>query len=133
MRINRTCTVITLLAAVVAVSVAATGKGTGGPEFKNLQVLPKNISSKMLSHIMVDDFEDGLGVACNFCHAEEKGSHRLDYGSDANPMKSEARKMMRMAMKINRKYFLVKHPLLGDPSMVVNCVTCHNGKAFPGD
>src|ERR1700744_4163886 len=126
MRINRTFTVITLLAAVVAVSVAATGAGTGGPEFKNLQVLPKNTSSKTLSHIMVDDFEDGLGVPFNFYHAEEKGSHRLDYASDANPMKSEARKMMRMAMKINRKYFLVKHPLLGDPSMVVNCVTCHN-------
>ena len=130
---NRKCIVVVLLAAVVATGVAATGRGGSEEHFTNLRVLPKNISSKMLSHIMVDDFEDGLGVGCNFCHAEEKDSHKLDYASDAKPEKSIARNMMRMTMKVNRNYFRLKHPLLGDSLLVVNCSTCHHGQPHPGE
>lgn len=120
-----------LFCVAIAVGSAALGTNKDSDHFVNLKVLPKNITSKDLSKIMVDDFSDGLGVSCGFCHAEEKDSHRLDYASDANPQKEMARKMMRMALKINRQYFGIKHPLLGDSTLVVNCVSCHHGNAFP--
>ena len=131
MSIKRKFSVIALLVAMVAAGVAASGRAGNEEHFTNLRVLPKNISSKMLSHIMVDDFEDGLGVACNFCHAEERDSHKLDYASDAKPEKSIARNMMRMTMKLNRNYFQLKHPLPGDSLLVVNCSTCHHGQPHP--
>jgi hypothetical protein len=101
------------------------------PEFQNLKVLPKDVSSKKLQGIMVDEFEDGLGVGCGFCHSEQKGSHRLDYASDAKPEKAIARAMMRMTQQMNRKYFLVRHPAIGDPSLVITCGTCHHGQPHP--
>ncbi|HEY6900366.1 MAG TPA: c-type cytochrome, partial [Puia sp.] len=80
---------------------------------------------------MIDDFEDGLGVGCNFCHAEVKDSHRLDYASDAKPEKEIARAMMRMTIRTNSKYFKVSHAQIGDKGLVVTCTTCHNGKPRP--
>jgi len=43
-----------------------------------------------------------------------KGSLHLDYASDEKPEKGIARAMMRMAMDINKKYFQVEIPLIGD-------------------
>jgi Photosynthetic reaction centre cytochrome C subunit len=100
-------------------------------EFKNLKVLPKNISSKQLSAIMVDDFTDGLGVSCSFCHVENKDTHKFDYASDDNIEKNRARKMMLMAAKINKSYFEVRHPVIGDSSLVITCYTCHRGTVYP--
>ena len=102
-------------------------------DYKNLRVLPKDISTKALSRIMIDEFNDGLGVSCGFCHAEEKDSHRLDYASDAKPEKEIARQMLKMTLKINKKYFRVTHPLLGDSTIVITCMTCHQGRPRPGD
>ena len=123
--------VISVLACTVAIAVAALP--TTNTEFSNLRVLPKRISSKDLSKIMIDDFEDGLGVSCTFCHAQGKDSLQLDYASDAKPEKQIARRMMTMTMGINKKYFGLKHPLLGDSVLVINCITCHNGQPRPGD
>ena len=131
MQFKKMYAVILLLAGTVAAAVAALPPPRH--EFKNLKVLPKNISPKNLSRIMIDDFEDGLGVSCGFCHAEEKDSHRLDYASDAKPEKQIARLMMRMTLNINKKYFKLKHPLIGDSTIVISCVTCHNGQPHPGD
>jgi hypothetical protein len=104
-----------------------------GPQnnYTNLQVLPKDISTKALQHIMVDEFQDGLGVGCSFCHAQEKGSLHLDYASDEKPEKEIARAMMRMAMDINKKYFQVEQPLIGDSLMIISCTSCHHGVAHP--
>jgi hypothetical protein len=102
-------------------------------KIKNLKVLPKNISSKDLSRVMIDDFEDGLGVSCAFCHAQEKDSLRLDYASDAKPEKQIARRMMQMTIGINRKFFNLKHPKIGDSTLVISCITCHNGQPRPGE
>jgi len=82
---------------------------------------------------MIDDFEDGLGVSCTFCHEQGKDSLRLDYASDAKPEKQIARRMMTMTMGINKKYFGLKHPSLGDSVLAINCITCHNGQPRPGD
>jgi cytochrome c553 len=121
--------VVAVLGVVVTASIAATAPPEGG--FKNLKVLPKNISSKDLSKIMVDDFTDGLGVSCGFCHAKQKNSNGLDYASDERPEKQIARLMMKMTMGVNKKYFNLKHPQVGDSVLVISCVTCHNGLPRP--
>jgi hypothetical protein len=124
---------IVIAGLAIAVTVASAAATSAGPsrEFTNLKVLPKDVSSKDLQHIMIDVFEDGLGVNCGFCHAEQKGSHKLDYASDAKPEKQIARNMMRMTLKLNSKYFQVHRPGLGDPGLVVTCETCHQGKPRP--
>src|SRR5579864_3345168 len=99
--------------------------------FKNLKVLPKNISQKQLSVIMVDQFQDELGVSCNFCHAENKDTHKPDYASDEKPEKQIARLMMRMTNRINKKYFSLRHAMTGDSTSVVTCGTCHQRKPQP--
>jgi cytochrome c553 len=81
---------------------------------------------------MIDEFEDGLGVSCGFCHKKQKDSEKLDYASDEKPEKEIARMMMKMSLAINRKYFGVRHPQIGDSTMVITCNTCHNGRPFPG-
>lgn len=111
--------------------ILANGGAKEDPGYTNLKVLPKNISSKQLQTIMTDEFEDGLGVSCGFCHANAKNGRGLDFASDEKPEKEVARDMMRMTNAINKKYFKVKHPGIGDQGQVVSCTTCHKGEAFP--
>ena len=72
------------LVIIAIVSINATPKES---EFKNLKVLPKNISSKNLNEIMIDEFSAGTGMTCGSCHAKENGSEKLDYASDEKPEK----------------------------------------------
>jgi len=130
MKINRKYILIAILSIPVTI-VAATTSKSPDEQYTNLKVLPKNISSKDLQKIMVDDFEDGLGVSCNFCHAADKTTGKFDFASDEKPEKEIARSMMRMTIGINKKYFKVKHPLLGTNALTITCNTCHNGVAFP--
>jgi len=131
MKMNKKFAVIIGLVAVVSMSVAAGSGKQEEPNYENLKVLPKNISSKDLQGIMVDDFQDGLGVTCSFCHANAKNGHGLDFASDAKPEKEIARAMMRMTIGINKKYFKVKHPQIGSNALTLTCNTCHKGEAFP--
>ena len=131
MQIGKKYIVVAVLGVAVTVAVAATTRPES--EFRNLKVLPKNISSKTLSKIMVDDFEDGLGVSCGFCHVEQKDSHRLDYASDEKPEKQIARMMMQMTIGINKKYFKLSHYQMGDSVLAISCGTCHNGQPRPGE
>jgi len=124
---------IIILALVSSVSICVAALPSTKTQFKNLKVLPKNISSKDLSKIMIDDFEDGLGVSCTFCHATGKDSLQLDFASDEKPEKRIARRMMKMTMGINQRYFGLKHPDLADSVLAINCITCHNGQPRPGD
>ncbi len=120
------------LASITFISVAAIQPGRpADKQFKNLQVLPDTISSKQLSKIMVDVFGDELGASCNFCHAENKDTHKIDYASDEKPEKEIARAMMRMTNGINEKYFSLKNPMVGDSVLAVSCGTCHHGIAHP--
>src|ERR1700710_1998425 len=111
MKINRKFSVILLLAVPITIVAASSFSRPPAEQYVNLKVLPKDISSKDLQKIMVDDFEDGLGVACNFCHSADKTNGQLDFVSDAKPEKEIARRMMKMTLGINKKYFKVKHPL----------------------
>lgn len=130
MKFKKTFVVLSVLTIAVTAGVAALPPAN---EYKNLKVLPKNISTKDLSKIMVDDFEDGLGVSCGFCHVEQKDSHKLDYASDEKPEKQIARLMMKMTMGINKNYFKLKHPVIGDSILAITCATCHNGQPRPGE
>ncbi len=117
--------------AMAGVAAIEPGKPADSP-FKNLHVLPADISSKQLSRIMVDQFQEELGVECNFCHSENKDTHKPDYASDEKPEKLIARSMMRMTIGINEQYFEFKHPMIGDSLMAVSCGTCHGGQPRPG-
>src|ERR1700744_2949522 len=130
MKLNNKLLLVAVLAIPVTIAAATTSKAPE-PHYTNLKVLPKDISSKDLNKIMVDDFEDGLGVACNFCHAANKTNGEIDFASDAKPEKEMARSMMRMTMGINKKYFMVKHPMIATNALTITCTTCHNGVAFP--
>jgi len=129
---NKKATVgIIFFAGMITTGSIAIGRGKNDDHYVNLKVLPKSIGSRQLSQIMVDDFSDGLGVSCSFCHVEDKNSHKLDYASDGNSQKKVARSMMKMTLKINKQFFNVKRPLIGDSVLVVNCISCHHGTAFP--
>jgi hypothetical protein len=130
MKSTRKGVVLGIISLMVIGSVAATDPAKN-PAFKNLKVLPKNISQKQLSAIMVDQFQDELGVSCNFCHSENKETHKPDYASDEKPEKQIARMMMRMTNGINKKYFSLRHAMTGDSTSIVTCGTCHQGKPRP--
>jgi nitrate/TMAO reductase-like tetraheme cytochrome c subunit len=97
---------------------------------KNLKVLPKNILHKDLEKVM-QQWSLSLGVRCNFCHARNDETKKMDFASDAKPEKKMAREMYNMATKINKKYFKsggkdsIGVAKLGS----VNCNTCHKGVA----
>ena len=126
---NKKMLIVLILIGCISICAAALTHPVN--EFRNLKVLPKNVSSKELSRIMVDEFTDGLGVSCGFCHKGDKESHKLDYASDENPEKQIARQMMRMAIRINRHYFKSGHAIIGDSALIVTCYTCHRGTPRP--
>ncbi len=128
-RINKKMTVIAALVVVVLLGVAGTTPASKG-EFKNLQVLPKDISKDGLEKIM-KQFESALDVNCSYCHVKQVGSTELDFASDAKSEKESSRAMMRMTLQINKDNFEVKQPLIGDSLMIVTCYTCHRGTPYP--
>ena len=99
-------------------------------EFKNLQVLPKNITEDSLGKIM-DGFNAGLGVNCAFCHSENEGTQQLEADKDTKPEKEITRNMMRMTMDINKNYFQFNEEVTAAQVQAVTCYTCHQGKPIP--
>jgi hypothetical protein len=101
-------------------------------DFKNLQVLPKNISEKMLDSVM-NEFTKALKVDCDFCHVKPVDSTaQWDMASDVKPEKNIARKMITMSNAIN-KQFLNATTKYGDENAVleIHCMTCHRGDPHP--
>jgi len=98
-------------------------------EFKNLKVLPKNITDEQLDSVM-DNFKASLGVNCSFCHAAAKDTsvkRHLDFASDEKPTKLRAREMMQMTAYLNENYFNPEHSSQPDTIHQVICYTCHRG------
>jgi hypothetical protein len=119
------------LSALVIAGVAAVD--APGGRHKNLQILPKDISEQKLDSIM-ESYSKALGSSCSFCHAEVKNfPDSLDYASDDNTMKENARQMMRMTILINKTYFHFDKNEKPEYLKVVNCKTCHKGEAIPED
>lgn len=100
---------------------------------RNLKVLPKDISDQKLDSIM-ESYNVALGVKCDFCHVKQKTyPGDFDYAADTEPMKDEARKMMRMTIDINKNNFWYNKNEQPEYLKTVTCKTCHKGEPFPAD
>jgi len=84
-------------------------------EYKNIQVLQGLPASKLLS--VMGSFTKALGVQCGYCHVGR------EFEKDDQAPKQTARKMLRMAAKINSDNFGGSNP--------VTCWTCHRGSTKP--
>ena len=113
------------LAIIVFASVAAIR-----PNYRNLKILPQDISDIKLDSIM-QTYNLSLGVNCDFCHARE--GRDINFESDNNKMKDNARNMMRLTIDINRQYF--RYDTMVNPVYLnaVACYTCHRGNEMPPD
>jgi hypothetical protein len=139
---KKTVSVFLCLAAGVVISVAATKPTASNPAksttkndtgfFKNLQVLPKDISKDSLDEIM-DGFKAALGVKCSFCHAFDTSTKRMNFASDAKEEKGVARYMLKMTAGINATYFNFEKSTRPDTINVVRCITCHHGSPHPNE
>jgi len=121
--------VIAALAIFILIGIAAVKQPVNN-NFKNLQVLPKNITADSLDKIM-DGFNAGLGVDCKYCHYLDKKADTLIFESDEKSEKEIARKMMRMTMDINKNYFQFNEEVTAVQVQAVNCYTCHKGTQIP--
>jgi hypothetical protein len=72
----------------------------------------------------------GLGVKCDFCHVRTADG-KADFASDEKPEKKIARKMIKMANKINKKYFDYTKDEQGNAVKALTCYSCHHGEAHP--
>ena len=93
-----------IFACIVSVILFQAFTTSNEPHFKNLQILPKDISGHDLDSVM-HHFTAALGVKCNFCHVRNEDARQMDFASDDKPEKKIARKMMMMAIDINKNYF----------------------------
>jgi hypothetical protein len=120
---------ISFLAAFVLLGVAAIKKPAGF--HKNLKVLPQDISDQQLDSIM-KSYNVALGVDCKFCHVPLKDTpFILDYPSDTEPMKENAREMISMNIYINKTYFYFDKNQRPEYLQTVHCNTCHHGEPLP--
>ena len=129
MRRNKKLITVTAILAFVFIGLAAFEEPAAG-DFKNLQVLPKNIRPDSLDKIM-DGFNESLGVNCTFCHAEDKQTKLMEAEKDSKPEKEITRNMMRMTMDINKNYFQFNEEVNAKQVQAVTCFTCHKGVPIP--
>ena len=129
-------TAVVILFLFILLGIAATKNENG--DFKNLKVLPKDISGQQLDSLM-GAYCNALKVGCDFCHAKPKdftglssnSNQEMDFAADNN-MKEEARRMIKMTIEINKRYF--EQDLLSKADYqlnVITCNTCHLGNPFP--
>ena len=125
-------TVLLAIIALGALGSPAAAQGKFPPDsFKNLKVLPKNISQRALIDTM-RGFALALGVRCVFCHVGKEGQplDSVNFRSDDKRTKRAARVMMHMVMHINEEH-LLDVPDRPKPVVVVRCATCHRGVSRP--
>jgi hypothetical protein len=117
---------------VVVFVIAGIAASKPPKEFKNLKVLPKNISEKTLDTVM-NEFTKALKVECDFCHVKPADSTaEWDMASDAKPEKNVARKMITMSNKINKDFFNATTKYGDEDALLeIHCVTCHHGQPHP--
>jgi Photosynthetic reaction centre cytochrome C subunit len=130
MQHSKKATVIAGLAVFLVIGIAASKPPDEG--FKNLKVLPRNISKQTLDTVM-EEFSKALGVGCDFCHVKPASdSAAWDMANDARPEKNIARAMIKMSNKINKEFFKGKTKYGQDNALLeIRCATCHHGKPHP--
>lgn len=102
--------------------------------FKNLQVLPKDISRENLT-LMMKSFAQGLGVRCEHCHVGEGNDlSKFDFAADTKAPKATARRMIHMVNQLNDLVVGLKvspgTPATSVPPQIT-CYTCHRGEKKP--
>ncbi len=88
--------------------------------FKNLKILPKDISKDSLMALM-KGYNQALGVKCNHCHT-------MDKSSDDKHEKEIARHMIKLTNELNAKEFA---PIGEQYAQAIECATCHRGSTKP--
>lgn len=101
------------------------------PRYKNLKILPKDITKDQMDSVM-HHFAGALGQKCNFCHVFNQEQKTMDFASDEKQAKETAREMMKMMIKLNKKFFEVKDSKELGSKLQVTCFTCHHGEEHPG-
>lgn len=129
---KKTFLVILAFVGLVVLSCAVTKQsGTGNSPYKNLKVLPRDITHEQMDSVM-HHFAASLSVRCNFCHVRNEEKKEWDWASDDNKHKLVARQMMTMTNDLNKKYFnLTGSALTLNTPLMVTCYTCHHGNAEP--
>lgn len=97
--------------------------------FKNLQVLPKDISRAELVQTMRSIATD-LGVRCTHCHVGPDDLQGMDFATDDKRTKQAARVMLKMVKSINAD-FINGMPAGAEPRQAVTCITCHRRATKP--
>lgn len=130
-RSPRALAVQILVVAVVLVASPGPAVAQIPDEFKNLKILPKDISKRELIDVM-RAFSGSLGFRCHNCHVGEPGPSLdgYDFASDEKKNKGVAREMMKMVADINDKY-IAPMKTGNDPKVRVKCRTCHHGQERP--
>lgn len=100
--------------------------------YTNLKVLSKNITEEDMDYVM-ETFSVNLGANCLFCHpGKQNGAEfSIDYVTDQLQNKKVARDMLRMTMKLNKKYFNINMTGRMTVRGRIWCKTCHQGKPIP--
>lgn len=123
--------VMLVLGCAVTLSLAFTTNTD--PGWKNLKILPKNITGQQMDSVM-EHFSVSLNVGCDFCHVKTVtgANEEWDMASDKNKHKLVAREMMTMTNAINDKYFPYGGPADSlSTALTVTCYSCHNGRKEP--
>ena len=125
---RKTVLVVVAFICFIALSVAFT---QAPPGYKNLKILPQDISEQALDSIM-HYYSKSLGVKCSLCHVRNEELKTWDMASDAKPEKLITRKMMLMTNDINAKYFSIEDADKEQPAIqTITCYTCHKGEPMP--
>lgn len=119
---------ILLIISTAAIKPSSPVKKYGG--WKNLQVLPQDISEDSLDMIM-DHFKEALGVRCDFCHVHNDDN--WNFASDDKEEKDITRYMMKMTAELNQKYFNYDSTVSPQALNTIKCITCHRGGTRPGE
>lgn len=130
---KKTLLVTLAFVGLVALSCAVTKQNStaGNSQYKNLKVLPKDITHDQLDSVM-HHFTGSLNVKCNFCHVRNEEKKEWDWASDEKKHKLVARGMMTMTNELNKKYFnLTGSAITLNTPLMVTCYTCHHGSTEP--
>ena len=101
------------------------------PLYKNLKVLSKTMDDEKMEAVM-HTFNSQLGVTCIYCHIIDNSSPpEADFATDVKPEKLIAREMLKMTIKLNRKYFGSEIDGKLDKRAKIWCGTCHRGIPRP--
>lgn len=130
---KKTLLVTVAFVGLVALSCAVTKQNstTANSQYKNLKVLPKDITHDQMDSVM-HHFTASLNVKCNFCHVRDEQANKMNFASDDNKHKLVARNMMTMTNELNKKYFNLTGTAMSlNTQLMVTCYTCHHGNTEP--